>query len=118
MTDKPEESETIPEPEPEPEPVPDPVEEFRKGKARRQQKQKEVKIIQTHVPDDPPAPAPAPAPSIDPESIARRTAEIVLSAMGSKMATESEEVEAKPKRGRPKKEVSPPPPVTKSFGWC
>lgn len=93
----------------------DPVEEFRKGKAKREYKRKEVKIIQTHVPPD----EPPPAPSIDPESIARRTAEIVLSAMGSKMAAESEEVEAKPKRTRQKKEVSPPPPpTTKSFGWC
>lgn len=126
MTDNPTGSETIVEPEEvvtssEPvveEPAPkDPVEEFRKGKAKRESKRKEVKIIETYVPppDEPPAP-----PSIDPESIARRTAEIVLSAMGNKVAAESEEVEAKPKRGRPKKEVpSPPPlPTTKSFGWC
>lgn len=104
--------------------VVDPVEEFRKGKAKREYKRKEVKIIETHVPpppaDEPKSVAPAPTPAIDPESIARRTAEIVLSAMGSKVATESEEVEAKPKRGRPKKEVASPPepPATKSFGWC
>jgi hypothetical protein len=127
MTDNPTGSETIVEEEevvvtssePVPEPAPkDPVEEFRKGKAKRESKRKEVKIIETHIPDEP-KPEP-PAPSIDPESIARRTAEIVLSAMGSKVAAESEEVEAKPKRGRPKKEVpSPPPlPTTKSFGWC
>lgn len=125
MADNPTASETIVTPEPEPEPevksVIDPVEEFRKNKAKREYKRKEVKIIETHVPDEPkPVSVPAPVPAIDPESIARRTAEIVLSAMGSKVATESEEVEAKPKRGRPKKEVTTPPepPATKSFGWC
>jgi hypothetical protein len=103
------------------EPKSDPVEEFRKNKAKREYKRKEVKIIETHVPpvaDEPKSePAPNPA-SIDPESIARRTAEIVLSAMGSKVATESEEVEAKPKRTRTKKEEPTIPPATKSFGWC
>lgn len=128
MTENPEGSETIvPQSEetvatPETKSI-DPVEEFRKGKAKRESKRREVKIIETHIPPPPvdePVPAPPAAPSTDPEFIARRTAEIVLSAMGSKMATESEEVEAKPKRGRPKKEVSspPPPPITKSFGWC
>lgn len=95
------------------------MEEFRKGKAKREAKRKEVRIIETHVPDEPKS-APVPIPSIDPESIARQTAEIVLSAMGSKMASKSEEIETKAKRGRPKKEVTSPPkpPITKSFGWC
>lgn len=122
------ESETIvtapdPDPEPESEPTPpavDPVEAFRKGKAKRETKRKQVKIIETHVPpvaDELPPPPPREPPTIDSESIARRTAEIVLSAMGSKMATESEEVEAKPKRARTKKEVATPP-NTNYFGWC
>lgn len=116
MADNPPASETIVVPEPEPEPSPpvvDPVEEFRKGKAKREYKRKEVKIIETHVPPPPPPDVPAPEPpALDPESIARRTAEIVLSAMGNK---ESEEA-PKPKKPRAKKESSPP--RTKSFGWC
>jgi hypothetical protein len=122
MTDAPTGSETIlPQSEETPPtdpPKSDPVEEFRKNKAKRDYKRKEVKIIETHLPPDEPKSAPAPAASIDPESIARRTAEIVLSAMGSKVATESEEVEAKPKRTRTKKEEPTIPPATKSFGWC
>lgn len=115
MSDNPTGSETIvPEPVAEPEPVPeDPATTFRKGKAKREAKRKEVQVITTHVP--------APEP-VNPESIADRVAEILL----SKMAVEKDDmvktspVKAKPRQKRAPKtpEEKPAPPATKFFGWC
>jgi hypothetical protein len=111
-----------PTPYPEPGPEPEPVKKFRAEKQKREYKRKEVKVITTHVPPESepePAPAPAPVTVIEAESIADRVAEILLQKMGGDRDVSPPQ--SKPRAAPKKKEVQtpiPPPPRTKSFGWC